>query len=477
MLNNPLRVFDDVVGAMGATPLIKLNKVAQDHGIKCQIWVKCDFMSSGGSSKDRIGRSMVLGALKRGTLKPGDTVVESSSGNTAIGIVLVAITNGLKSIITIPDKMSNEKMDLLRALGAKVIVTRSDVGLEHPESYYSIAKGLGEQPNHYFIDQYGNPDNPMAHVQTTGPELWEQMEGKLDYFFVGLGTTGTLVGSARYLKEKDPNIKLIAIDPVGSILAHPTSLNGDAPKPYKMEGIGQPRVPAVMDYSAAYEFQKTDDKESFVMARELIEKDGLLVGASCGSAVVGAFKYLKEHGLAEDESLRCVIFLPDGTRNYMSRFLSDNWMVGNGYYTPDRLENPDHPLAAKTINDLRNVQPIPYYDARLTVNDCFDLFKKGHQMIPIRNSGNVAGVVTKNSLAKCVAEKKLHGMSSASHCVTKDYLKVPSDVSLAVVAALLKTEVAVLVVNYTDDHKIRSIYVVSQNEVLENMHETIKEII
>lgn len=477
MQSNPLRVYNDVVEAMGATPLIKLNHVTKDHGIKCQVWVKCEFMSSGGSSKDRIGRSMVLEAEKRGRIKPGDTVVESTSGNTGIGVVLTCVARGYKSIITIPDKMSMEKIDTLRALGAHVIVTPTDVSMDHPDSYYATAKRLGEQPGHYFIDQYCNPDNPLAHVKTTGPEIWEQMEGKLDYYFISLGTTGTLVGSAQYLKEKDPNIKFIAVDPLGSVLGRPVEINGKAPAPYKMEGIGQPRVPQVMDYKHVHDFSKTEDKESFCMARELIEKEALLVGGSCGAVVIGAFKYLKDKGLADNENLRCVIFLPDGTRNYMSKFLSDNWMVGNGFFPVERLFDAEHPLANKTIADLKGLQPIPYYDARLTVNDCFDLFKKGHTMIPLRKDGNIAGVITKNSLSKAVVEKKLHGMSSASHCTQRDYLKVPSDTSLCVISKLLKTEIAVLGISYGEDHKIRSIYVVTQNELLEVMHEDIKEVI
>jgi len=477
MQQNPLKVYDDVVGAMGATPLIKLNRVTKDHGIKCQVWVKCEYMSSGGSSKDRIGRSMVLEAEKRGRIKPGDTVVESTSGNTGIGVVMAAVARGFKSIITIPDKMSGEKIDLLRALGAKVLVCPTDVPLDHPDSYHATAHRLGNQPGHYFIDQYSNPDNPDAHVQTTGPELWEQMEGKLDYMFISLGTTGTLVGTSKYLKEKDPNIKFIAIDPQGSVLARPCEMNGQAPRPYKMEGIGQPKVPQIMDYANVHEFQKTDDKESFVMARDLIEKEAMLVGGSCGAAVIGAFNYLKEKGLTDNENLRVVIFLPDGTRNYMSKFLNDNWMVGNGFYPVERLHDPEHPLANKTINDIKGLQPIPYYDARLTVNDCFDLFKKGHTMIPLRNAGNIAGVITKNSLSKCVTEKKLHGMSSASHCTQRDYLKVPADTSLCVISNLLKTEIAVLVIAYTDDQKIRSIYVITQSEILDIMHDSIKEVI
>ncbi len=477
MKSNPLRVYNDVVEAMGATPLIKLNRIAKDHGIKCQIWVKCEFMSSGGSSKDRIGRSMVLEAEKRGTLKPGDIVVESTSGNTGIGVVMAALVRGYKSIITIPDKMSTEKIDLLKALGAEVVVCQTDLPMDHPENYHGYAQRLGEKPGYFFVDQYSNPDNPQAHVNTTGPEIWEQMEGKLDYFFISLGTTGTLVGSARYLKEKDPNIKFIAIDPMGSVLGKPAEINGKAPAPYKMEGIGQPRPPQIMEYTNIHEFSKTEDAESFQMARELVSKEGLLVGGSCGAAVIGTFKYLKEKGLADNENLRCVIFLPDGVRNYMSKHLNDNWMVGNGFYPTSILHDDSHPLASKTIADIKNLQPIPYYDARLTVNDCFDLLKKGHQMIPLRNAGNIAGVITKNSLSKAVVDKKLHGMSSASHCTQRDYLKVPSETSLCVINKLLRTEIAVLVITYAEDQKIKTIHVVTQQDILEMLHEGIKETI
>lgn len=476
MRKNPLHVFENASEAIGFTPIIKMNSLPKEHDIKCQIFSKCDFMSVGGSSKDRIGYSMIVEAEKRGTIKPGDTIVEGSSGNTAIGLCLTAMMRGYKIIITIPDKMSDEKIDTLKALGAKVIVTPTNVSHDDPTSYTSVARALGKLPNHYYIDQYNNLDNYLAHVKTTSEEIWEQMEGKIDYIFVGIGTCGTVTGLGKGLHPKDPNIKIVGIDPHGSSLALPEELN-TVKGSYKVEGIGQSIIPKNMDYSHITDFVKTDDLESFTMARDLIEKEGLLIGGSSGSVVSGAFRYLKSKGLNQNQNLRCVIFLPDSIRNYMSRFLTDSWMVGCGFYPTSKLRNPDHPLDHLTVADLKNLQPLPYYDARLTVNDCFDLFKKKHSIIPIRSSGSIIGVVTKRSLSTCVVDKKLHGMSSAIHCTQIGYLSVPFETSLSVIASMLRNEIAILAISKTDKDRIKSIYIVTQNDILESMHELIKEVI
>lgn len=476
MKENVLRVYNNVTEAIGCTPMIKLNQLTKENNIKCQIYCKCEYFSAGGSIKDRIGRSMIVEAEKRGTIKPGDTIVEATSGNTGIGLVLTAIVRGYKAIILIPDKMSNEKIDSLRALGAKVIVTPTNVALDDPESYVSVAKRYGALPGHFYVNQYENMDNQLAHLQTTSVEIWEQMEGKLDYVFVSTGTCGTMTGTAKGLHQKDPNIKMIGVDPLGSILARPSELNTEI-KSYKVEGSGQSRIPGNMDYNEIHEFVKTDDPLTFHYARELISKEGLLVGGTAGGMIEGCFKYLKEKKLDQNENLRIVLVLADGIKNYMTKFLSDNWMVGNGFYPISKIQNPEHPLAEKKISDLKNFLPIPYYDARLTVNDCFDLFKKGHAMIPIRSNGLITGVVTKNSLSRCVVDKGLHGMSSVSNCTQRDYLQVGIDTPLSVISCLLKTDIAVLVITETDKQKIRSIHVVTQNEILGIMHEIIKEII
>ena len=476
MLKNPLKVYQDITECIGKTPLIRLNKVTKEYNIKCQVYAKCELFSAGGSSKDRIGYSLITEAEKEGRIKPGDTIVEASSGNTAIGLVLTAQTLGYKSVITIPDKMSSEKINLLRAMGAQVIITKTTSNYADPGSFISVARRLGEQPGHYYIEQHNNLHNRLAHIRTTSEELWEQMEGKMDYIFVTVGTCGTISGIGMGLHKKDSNIKMIGVDPVGSIIAQPEGLN-KAKKLIKIEGIGQPKIPLNMNYDVVHEWIKTDDEESFVMARDLIQKEGLLVGGSCGSAVIGAFRYLKDKGLDQNENLRVVIFLPDGIRNYMSKFLSDSWMVGNGFYPISKLQNPEHPLDNLSVTHLKNLQPIPYYDARLTVNDCFDLFKKGHSMIPIRANGLITGVVTRNSLIRLVVDKKLHGMSSANHCTQLNYLKVPYETPLSVLSTMLKTEDAVLAIKYTDNNKIRSIFVVTHNDILDSLHENLKEVI
>ena len=368
MLNNPLRVYDDVTGAIGKTPMIRLNHVTKEHGIKCQVYVKCDFLSAGGSSKDRIGYSMIIEAEKKGIIKPGDTIVEATSGNTGVGLVLTAIARGYKSLITIPDKMSTEKINVLKALGAQVFITPTALDHSDPGSYTGLAREYGRLPNHYYIEQYENLDNQLAHYITTGEEVWEQMESKLDYFFVSIGTGGTTTGTSKKLKEKDPNVKIIAIDPHGSILAKPEELN-KCLKSYKIEGIGQIRIPGNVSYALVDEFVKTWDQESFLMARDLVSKEGLIVGGSSGSVTIGAFRYLKEKGLDQNEDLRVVIFLSDTGKNYMTKFMNDNWMVGCGFYPTSRLQNPEHPLDNLTVSSLKNLTPLPYYDARLTVND------------------------------------------------------------------------------------------------------------
>ena len=423
MLKNPLRIYENVLEAVGYTPMIRINKITQENNIQCQLYAKADFYSVGGSIKDRIGVFMLEEAEKRGQIRPGDTIVESTSGNTGIGLALGCLIKGYKLIITLPDKMSDEKVNTLKALGAEVIITPTDVEHDHPDSYTSVAKRIGQQPNTYHIDQYNNPDNMLAHFHHTGEEIYEQMEGKIDYIFIGAGTCGTITGVAKKLHEKNPNIKVIGVDPVGSVLARPEELNL-VKKSYKIEGVGQSMIPSIMDHSEVFEWVKAEDHDSLLMARDLISKEGLLAGGSCGTAMLGAIKYLREKGLHTNPNLRCVVILPDSVRNYMTKMLSDNWMVGNGFYPIERLQEEDHSLANNTMKDLSNLKPVAYYDKRLTVSDCFDLFKKGLPAIPIRENGEVIGIITKESLVKNVATKGLHLHSSCSHCIKRDYLKV-----------------------------------------------------
>jgi cystathionine beta-synthase len=284
---------------------------------------KCEYFNAGGSVKDRIGFRMVDDAEKSGRIKPGDTLIEPTSGNTGIGLALAAAIKGYKMIITLPEKMSNEKVDVLKALGADVIRTPTEAAFDAPDSHIGVAKRLNQEiPNSHILDQYGNPSNPLAHYDGTAEEILEQTGGKIDAIVMTAGTGGTVTGIARKLKERVPNVKVIAVDPHGSILAEPENLNGVLGS-YKVEGIGYDFIPNVLERSLVDEWIKTEDKESFIMARRLIKNEGLLVGGSSGSAMSAAVQVAKRYGPGQ----RVVVLLADSVRNYMSKFLNDNWMA------------------------------------------------------------------------------------------------------------------------------------------------------
>jgi cystathionine beta-synthase len=423
MRHNPNKVFDTICEAIGETPLIRLHKVPLDHGVVCQIFAKAEFLNIGGSSKDRIALQMVETAEEKKLIKPGDTLVEATSGNTGIGLALVALVKDYKLKVVCSDKVSCEKIQILKNLGAEVFVTSCDYDREHPCSSNMISRALGKLPGHYLLDQYNNESNVLAHYRTTAEEIYEQMEGKIDYVFCGAGTCGTITGIGKKLHEKIPKVKVIGIDLIGSVLSKcsdPNLVN----RKHKIEGIGQMKVPSILDYNQVQDWVKIDDKESFETARDIISKEGLLVGGSSGSCLYGALQYLKANGLEKDQNIRCVVVFPDSVRNYMTKFFCDRWMVGNGFYPPERLLDNSHPLSTTTIQNLPQAKPSPYFDKRLTINDCFDLFKTGVTMIPIREKGELIGVVTQDSLIEAVSSQQLNNLNSCYHCISKNYLSV-----------------------------------------------------
>lgn len=343
---------------------------------------------------------------------------------------------------------------------------------------------LSEERNGYWIDQYNNDDNWNTHYLTTGPEIWEQMEQKIDYFFLGVGTAGTIVGVSKYLKEKNPNVKIIGIDTVGSILATPTSMNTEE-KLYKIEGIGQSCIPGILDRTNIDEWVKVDDPEAFNYARRLMKEESLLVGGSCGSAVAGMIKYLKEKNLDKKKDLRCCVLLPDGITNYMTKFLQDEWMIGNGFIKGDeavklvmgeeKMANPNSLLLInKTLEDYPIFTPLPYYDKRMTIADCFDTFKKGFSLIPIREKGEIIGVIEKTNLLKALLQKGVKKTNSCSHALSRDYFLVDIKTPLVVLERLLQVKSAVLVAKYNAD-KIEKLYCVTQNDLFEILEENLKE--
>ncbi|KAI1899783.1 hypothetical protein AGOR_G00065300 [Albula goreensis] len=321
-------ILPDILRRIGDTPLVRINKISKAFGLKCELLGKCEFFNAGGSVKDRISLRMVEDAERAGILKPGDTIIEPTSGNTGIGLALAAAVKGYRCIIVMPEKMSMEKVDVLRALGAEIVRTPTSARFDSPESHVGVAWRLkNEIPNAHILDQYRNPSNPLAHYDTTAEEILEQCDGKVDMVVAGAGTGGTITGIARKLKERCPNVRIVGVDPEGSILAEPEELNKTDKTQYEIEGIGYDFIPTVLDRSVVDQWYKASDEESFAMSRMLIREEGLLCGGSSGTAMAAAVKVAK--GLKEGQ--RCVVILPDSIRNYMSKFLSDKWMFQKGF--------------------------------------------------------------------------------------------------------------------------------------------------
>ncbi|MEO0660184.1 MAG: cystathionine beta-synthase [Planctomycetota bacterium] len=380
-----MQVSDTILDAIGNTPLVELKKVGQETG--CRFLVKCEFMNAGGSVKDRIGRRMILEAEKAGRIKPGDTLIEPTSGNTGIGMALTAAVRGYRMIITMPEKMSREKQVVLEALGAEIIRTPTEAAWDAPESHIGVSKQLQSiLPNAHILDQYSNPDNPAAHYEGTAVEILEQTDGgKFDIFVSGAGTGGTLSGCAQRFREDAPHVKIVGVDPVGSILA------GDAPVgSYKVEGIGYDFIPDVLDRGLVDEWVKSEDRPSFQMARKLIRQEGLLCGGSCGTAMWAAVEVAKREGPGKT----IVVILPDSVRNYMTKFVDDGWMRQSGFM--------DRSWEADTVGDLVRRMPSR---SLVTVSGDDSLQEAVHRMkenglsqLPVLEEDRVVGIVTESDL-------------------------------------------------------------------------------
>ena len=314
-------IHDTILNTIGNTPVVKINKIGND--LKCNLFAKCEFFNPGGSIKDRIGWKMVEDAENSGRIKPGDTLIEPTSGNTGQGIALAAAVKGYKCIITMPEKMSQEKQIVLESLGATIIRTPTEALFSDPESHISVAKKLQKEiKGSHILDQYSNPSNPDAHYQNTAEEIINDFGDNLDMVVISVGTGGTITGTAKRLKEAIPKIKIIGADPVGSILGGGNEISSDL-----VEGIGYDFIPDVLDNSLIDQYIKTEDQESFIMARRLIKEEGLLCGGSCGATMVAA---LSAASILEDGQ-NCLVILADSIRNYMTKFPSDDWMKKNGF--------------------------------------------------------------------------------------------------------------------------------------------------
>jgi cystathionine beta-synthase len=380
--------FQNALEAVGHTPLVKLNRVVD--GAACLVLSKVEYVNPGGSVKDRPAVAMIEDAEARGQLKRGATIIEATSGNTGTGLAMAAAIRGYRCILVMPDKMSKEKIDLLKAYGAEVVVTPTNVPNDSPESYYGVANRLtAEIPGAIQPDQWHNAQNPGAHYVTTGPEIWEQTAGKITHFVSGMGTGGTISGTARFLKEQNPNIVVVGADPEGSIYS------GDTPKSYKVEGIGMSYLPQTVDMRVIDRILRVTDKESFLMARRIAREEGLLVGGSSGTAVAAAVRVARD--LPPDAVL--VVVMPDSGRGYMSKIFNDEWMRANGFLEDERRKD--------TVGDvLRTKQPLPpmiTVTENQAVKEALDLLRRYEiSQLPVTRGQEVVGSINDVAVMQAV---------------------------------------------------------------------------
>jgi cystathionine beta-synthase len=444
----PPKIMNSILENIGNTPLVRINSITKKEGITCELLAKCEFFNAGGSVKDRIGKRMIADAELSGRLKPGDTLIEPTSGNTGIGLALAAALKGYRMIITLPEKMSQEKVDVLKALGAEIIRTPTEAAWDSPDSHIGVAKRLNaEIKNSHILDQYGNPSNPLAHYDGTAEEILNQCDGKLDAIVIAAGTGGTITGIARKIKERLPDCKVIGVDPSGSILALPETLNG-AITSYKVEGIGYDFIPKVLDRQFVDSWIKSEDKESFVMSRRLIREEGLLCGGSSGSAMVAAIKVCKEL----KQGQRCVVLLADSVRNYMSKFLNDQWLVDNGFQE-DESKSPLTWWSAKTVADLKLSAPVSVTPS-VTCSEAAAIMKEQNfdQLPVIADNGDVSGMVTMGNLTSQLVSGRVQSSDPVSKAIFPQFKRITLDTSLGQLSKIFDRDHFALVTTTQRSH-------------------------
>jgi cystathionine beta-synthase len=411
-----MKQFGTVLDAIGNTPIVKLNH--NTTNVTSDIYVKLEFMNPGGSIKDRIGTYMLEKAAQRGELKPAGTIIEGTSGNTGVGLAMYAAIHGYKTIFVLADKQSPEKIQNLRAFGAKVIVCPSNVEPNDPRSYYSVARRLAETtPNAFYVNQYDNLDNREAHFHTTGPEIHEQTQGGFDVLIAGVGTGGTISGIGSYLKTKMPCLKVIGVDIEGSILTHykRTGEIGEA-RPYVLEGIGEDIIPLNIDWDVIDDFIMVGDKESFIMTRKLLTQEGLYAGGSSGAAVMGAIKYAHTLSAAR----RILVILPDSGNRYASKIYNDDWMRENGY-----VDSTFNVLIKEVLDTLgKGDHAIYTCPETSTIGEAIQVMQEHDiSQFPVMADNQVVGVVSERDLLRPLYEGKL-ALSDNVSVAYKDTFKV-----------------------------------------------------
>uniref|UniRef100_UPI00358F0430 cystathionine beta-synthase-like isoform X1 n=2 Tax=Myxine glutinosa TaxID=7769 RepID=UPI00358F0430 len=436
------KILPNILSHIGNTPMVHLNKIGKAHGLQCELLAKCEFFNAGGSVKDRIALRMVEDAEQSGMLKPGDVLIEPTSGNTGIGLALVAAVKGYKCIVVMPEKMSNEKVDVLRALGSDIVRTPTGASYDSYESHVKVAWRLKQNmPNAHILDQYRNPGNPLAHYDITAEEILDQCGGKLDMVVIGAGTGGTISGIGRKLKEKCPTCKVIGVDPMGSILAQPEELNKSTISTYEVEGIGYDFIPTVLDHQVVDQWVKTTDEASLNMARQLIHDEGLLCGGSSGSAMVAAVNVAKELGPGQ----RCVVLLPDSIRNYMSKHLSDKWMISKGFLASNDLDKAW--WCKHTVQELSFQAPVTVLPT-VSCQETIDLLREhGFDQAPVvSEEGYIMGVVTLQNILSYMLTGRLKPTAPINEVLYKEFKEVTMDTELGTLSRILESNHFALII-------------------------------
>ena len=441
-----MKICKNILDTLGNTPLVRINTLAGQ--IPSNIYVKIEFLNPGGSVKDRIGSYIIDDAERKGLLKPGGTIVEATSGNTGFGLAIVAAVRGYKTIFVMPDKMSQEKVQNLRAFGAKVIITPTEVAPEDPRSYYNVSKKIArETPGAFYANQYHNPQNPQAHYKTTGPEIWEQTEGKIDAFVCGMGTGGTISGAGKYLKEKNPKIKVIGVDPIGSLYNEyfKTKKLGESHS-YKIEGIGEDFLPSTMDFKYVDDVIQVSDKEAFQLTRQLVTKEGIFAGGSSGAAVAGALKYAKV--LKKSEEI--VVLLPDSGDRYLSKIFNDDWMRENGF-----LEGRVDLGTARDILEHSGRGKIIVAQKTAKVIDIIRLMKEhGISQVPVMEDHKILGIVSEAELLHYLVDQAHRAEDKIENILSANFQHVSLDENVETIANAVSNNKVVIVYETKKIHGI-----------------------